>query len=92
MEAIRLAQAKLQTNPSTIDEWCNFFNLAVYHLVAGHEHEAEQLYQSGAAADVPEERIRVAINDLTDFLHIFPEHTQAQAMRALLQQRRDATL
>ena len=91
-EAIRLAQTKYQAMPATIDEWRNFFNLAIYHLAIGHEAEAEHMYQSGATMDVPEDRLRAAIEDLNDFLRLFPEHTQAQALRALLQQRLDAML
>ena len=86
-EAIRLAQAKYQEQP---ENWQNAFNLAIYHLAAGHEREAEQLYQSGAAANLPEHRLRAAINDLRDFLRLFPNHAQAQQELKMLQDKFDA--
>ncbi len=83
-QAITLAQSDYKTNPQ---DWRNTLNLAVYHLAAGHTQDAERLYHEGIQA--PENFIREAITDLDDLLRLFPDHSQAQTIRAFLQERLD---
>jgi tetratricopeptide (TPR) repeat protein len=79
--AIALAEPEYQKNPQ---DWRNTFNLAVYHLAAGHTAEANRLDREGVNA--PPHSIRDAIDDLEDFLTVRPGHEQATAMRDFLQQ------
>jgi hypothetical protein len=66
-------------------DWSNMLNLALYHLAAGAAEEARRLYQEALAGGAPLYVLREAIHDLDDFLALFPDHPQAQAMRDLLQ-------
>jgi hypothetical protein len=43
----------------------------------------DRLYASNLTA--PIEWLQMAIDDLNDFLHLFPEHSQAQQVKQLLQ-------
>jgi tetratricopeptide (TPR) repeat protein len=81
-QAIALAQVDYEKDPQY---WRNTFNLALYHLAAGHALQAEQIYSQNLQAPVG--FVRAAVSDLDDFLHLFPDHTQAQEMRTLLQTR-----
>jgi len=82
-EAIRRSTQTYQENPQNNR---NTFNLALYHLMIGKLEDADRLYQEAfPGADVG--LIREVIDDLTNFLRLFPEHPQAQAFRARLQQR-----
>ena len=56
-----LAQANYAINP---EDWQNTSNLALYHLVAGHQQESESLYRSGLNA--PQEMIEMAVQDLEE--------------------------
>jgi tetratricopeptide (TPR) repeat protein len=64
-------------------DYQNTFNLALYHLAAAHPEESDRLYTSNLTA--PIEWLQMAIDDLNDFLHLFPEHSQAQQVKQLLQ-------
>jgi tetratricopeptide (TPR) repeat protein len=81
--AIQRAQEVYEEKPQN---WQNTFNLALYHLAAGEAEEAERLYQAALSSSASSYHIRKAIHDLDDFLALFPDHIQAQAMRHLLQQ------
>ena len=81
--AIGIAQGLLQTNPN---DWRIGLNLALYLLASGAEQAAETLYQQAVDAGAPAERIRDGINDLEEFLHVQPDHQQAENMLALLRQ------
>jgi tetratricopeptide (TPR) repeat protein len=67
-------------------DWRNTLNLALYHLAAGEAEHAERLYREALSGAAPPHRVLEAMHDLEDFLHVFPNHVQAQAMRELLQQ------
>jgi len=86
--AIQQASPLYEKNP---EDWRNTFNLAIYHLAAGHVEEAESLYRKALTHSIPAGNLREAGNDLDDFLHLFPDHPQAKAMRDLLQQHLDET-
>jgi hypothetical protein len=57
-------------------------NLALYHLAAAHPEESDRLYTSNLTA--PIEWLQMAIDDLDDFLQLFPDHSQAQQVKQLL--------
>jgi hypothetical protein len=65
--------------------WRNTFNLALYHLAAGEVGDAYNLVRDALSNGAPSDIIREAIIDLGDFLTLFPDSSQAQAMRDLLQ-------
>ena len=79
--AIQRARQKYEKDPQ---DWQNTFNLALYYLAAGATSEAEQLYRETPGKALPH-RIRIAIDDLDDFLAVFQEHAHARSMRELLQ-------
>jgi len=81
--AIRRVREQYEQDPQ---DWRNALNLALYHLAAGEADEAERLYEEALAGGAPPHRIRDALRDLDDFLALFPDHPQAQAMRDMLQE------
>ena len=80
--AIQIAEQKYNQDPCN---WLNTFNLTLFHLAAGTSERAEQLYHEALAAHAALHSVREAIRDLDDFLALFPDHTDAQRMRELLQ-------
>jgi tetratricopeptide (TPR) repeat protein len=84
-KAISTSTSKYEKDPI---DWCNTFNLALYHLAAAHPEESDRLYTSNLAA--PIEWLQMAIDDLDDFLHLCPDHSQAQQAKQLLQGAIDA--
>ncbi|MDF2387359.1 hypothetical protein JMG10_38270 [Nostoc ellipsosporum NOK] len=80
--AIKLAKEHFQKDPKN---WRNSFNLALYYLAAQYHQPAEQLYRYILSQGASLERIRGAIQDLNDFLTVFPNHVQATTMQKLLQ-------
>jgi tetratricopeptide (TPR) repeat protein len=74
-------QAKYEEDPT---DWSNTFNLALYHLTAENQEESDRLYTTNLTA--PKEWLEMAISDLDDFLHLFPDHSQAQQVRSMLQE------
>jgi Flp pilus assembly protein TadD len=83
--AIQLAQQRYASAEGRQD-WRNTFNLAIYHLAAEETETAESLYQDALSSGASAYRIHEAIGDLDDFLTVFPNHTQARAMRDSLQE------
>ncbi|WP_242040404.1 tetratricopeptide repeat protein [Anabaena subtropica] len=79
--AIKLAKQGYEQDAKN---WCNTFNLAIYYLAAEYTNPAEELYRYGLSHGASLESKREAIQDLNEFLIIFPNHVQAQAMRQLL--------
>jgi tetratricopeptide (TPR) repeat protein len=67
-------------------EWRNTLDLALYHLAAGEDQEARSLYQEALFGGASSHQIRRALRAMDDFLALFPHHSQALAMRELLQQ------
>ena len=63
------------------------FNLALYHLAAGEAEEAGRLYQEALADGITPHSVREAVDRLSEFLDLFPSHSQARAMRDLLERR-----
>jgi tetratricopeptide (TPR) repeat protein len=82
-QAISLARQRYEENSQN---WRNTFNLALYSLAFGDIKTAEQLYQEAIGGSHPRDIIHEVVRDLDDFLNLFPNHSQAQAMCDLLQQ------
>ncbi|MDZ8079399.1 MAG: hypothetical protein RMX35_09920, partial [Nostoc sp. DcaGUA01] len=80
--AIKLAKQNYEKDTK---DWCNAFNLALYYLAAQYNQPAEKLYCYVLSQGASSEYIREAIQDLNDFLTVFPNHLQATSMRQLLQ-------
>jgi tetratricopeptide (TPR) repeat protein len=76
-QAISLAQTAHEKDPN---DWNNYFNLALYHLAAGHHPEATHLYQTGLET-APTWAIRMAYTDLPNYLQLFPNDAVAQDWR-----------
>ncbi|OKH34402.1 hypothetical protein FACHB389_15740 [Nostoc calcicola FACHB-389] len=83
--AMKLAKEHYEKDPKN---WRNAFNLALYYLAAQYNQPAEQLYRrilsQGASLNI-RIAIQIAIQDLNNFLAVFPNHVQATSMRQLLQ-------
>jgi tetratricopeptide (TPR) repeat protein len=79
-KAISISTLKYEKDPI---DYRNTFNLALYHLAAAHPEESDRLYTSNLTA--PIEWLQMAIDDLDDFLHLFPDRSQAQQVKQLLQ-------
>ncbi|MEH2069317.1 MAG: tetratricopeptide repeat protein [Nostoc sp.] len=80
--AIKLAKQHYEKDAK---DWSNAFNLALYYLAAQYHQPAERLYIHVLSQGASSESIREAIQDLNDFLTVFPDHVQATSMRQLLQ-------
>ncbi|MBD2437195.1 tetratricopeptide repeat protein [Nostoc sp. FACHB-110] len=80
--AIKLAQQRYEKDAQN---WQNIFNLAIYCLAAENIKPAEDLYNYALSQAASLQSQRNAIQDLKDFLTIFPNHEPAQSMRQLLQ-------
>jgi tetratricopeptide (TPR) repeat protein len=81
--AINLARQKYEENAQN---WRNTFNLVLYSAVIGDVKTAEKLLLQATKGSAPHGLICKAARDLDDFLNLFPDHSQAQAMRGLLRQ------
>ncbi|GBE94769.1 tetratricopeptide repeat protein [Nostoc cycadae] len=80
--AIKIAK---QSYEKDAKNWRNTFNLALYYLAAEDPKSAEDLYHYALSQSASLHIKLEAIQDLKDFLTIFPNHVQAQSMRELLQ-------
>jgi tetratricopeptide (TPR) repeat protein len=67
------------------DNWQNKLNLAIYYMASRDLTAAEDWYQAAIDAGVNEGRARYAIQDLSNYLHLFPADEAARAMRERLQ-------
>ncbi|MCY7323723.1 MAG: tetratricopeptide repeat protein, partial [Phormidesmis sp. CAN_BIN36] len=81
-QALYLAQADYEKDP---EDWVNTFNLALYHLAAKEDEQAKSFYRDALRRDAPAPRIRLALQDLENFLTIFPDHRLARAAHQVLQ-------
>ena len=79
--AVKLRKLQYEENPQN---WQNTLYLALYYLAADYIPTAKQLYELALSQNALPGYICMAIQDLDDFLTIFPEHKEAQAMRKLL--------
>lgn len=67
------------------DDWQNKLNLALYILVSGDCATAVGRYQAALDAGIREGYARDALQDLDDYLHLFPTDEAAREMRKQLQ-------
>ena len=74
-----------EVEAKTPDDWENRLNLALYYVASGDLRAAEGLYQAAIDAGVNEGPARDAIQDLDDYLHLFPTDEAAHEMRERLQ-------
>ena len=78
----------IETPPN---DYQNTFNLALYPLAADHHEESDRLYSSSLNAPMADGRsktiewLEMAINDLDDFLQLFPDRPSAQQIKQRLQ-------
>jgi tetratricopeptide (TPR) repeat protein len=72
-------------------DWPNTFNLALYSLAADQGAEAARLQGEALAAGPPPAVLAEAMQDLEDFLRLFPQHARALAQRQALAQYISAT-
>jgi tetratricopeptide (TPR) repeat protein len=68
------------------EDWNNTLNLALYCLAAEETEKADQHYRAAVFGDASPADFRMAVRDLDDLLALFPDHSQARAMRDRLQQ------
>jgi tetratricopeptide (TPR) repeat protein len=83
-QAIQRAQRKYDEKP---EDWNNGFNLALYHLAAGHFDQAKHFYGDALRRGVPASNIRAAIRDLEYFLKVFPDREDVRRVLQGLQRR-----
>jgi len=81
-KAIELGQKGYESNPT---DWRNGFNLAIYHLAAGDFVAATKLYHEGLAGGASQGNLHEAIQDLDQFLGVFPNHAEGLALKAELE-------
>ncbi|MEH2445146.1 MAG: tetratricopeptide repeat protein [Nostoc sp.] len=79
--AIKLAKQHYEKDAK---DWSNAFNLALHYLAAQYHQPAERLYLHVLSQGASLEHTHAAIQDLNDFLTVFPDHVQAISMRRLL--------
>ncbi|RCJ41975.1 hypothetical protein A6770_35695 [Nostoc minutum NIES-26] len=80
--AIKLAKQHYEKDTRN---WRNAFNLALYYLAVQYTRPAEQLYRYALSQSAASNRIREAIQNLNDYLTVFPNDMQAISMQKLLQ-------
>ena len=79
-QAITISTSNYEKDPI---DYQNTFNLALYHLAAGHHEDSDRLYTSSLTA--PIEWLEMAIADLDDFLRLFPDRPSDQLLQQRLQ-------
>jgi tetratricopeptide (TPR) repeat protein len=82
IQAICFAQSNCKKDQKN---WKNVFNLALYHLAAGEDDRAKFFYRDALRRGASAPSIREAIQDLKDFLAIFPNHGLAHKAQQFLQ-------
>ena len=80
-QAIFLAAATRQAKPADLQ---NLFNLALYFMAQGDEAAAEALYCEALDQQPAAPTLREAINDLDEYLRLFPTDELAARLRGLL--------
>ena len=69
-------QQDLKAQPDNIQD---LFNLALYYLAIHQFDLSKHTYQKALNHKVTRARIRAAVQDLKEFLKLFPGHPQATA-------------
>jgi len=81
-QAILLARVKYEKDP---EHWLNTFNLGLYYLAAAADEQAKHFYRDALRRGAPAPPIRLALQDLADFLTVFPNHKLSRAVQQGLQ-------
>jgi tetratricopeptide (TPR) repeat protein len=80
-QAVVGARARYDEIPT---DWRNAFDLTLYHLAEGDVASAARIYEETEAGDPPLPIMRAAIDDLDEFVELFPQNEDAQRMREML--------
>jgi len=83
-DLISAIQYALKVQENTPQDLTNNLDLALYHLASGEVEEAKRLYKEALSRPAVLRAIQEAIHDLEEFLKLFPDHSEARAMRELL--------
>ena len=83
-QAIELQRQACHDEPQDIQA---IFNLALFYLADDQVEAAKDTYRQGLKAGATPVRLRAAIQDLDDFIHLFPQHQQAITFRNGLHKR-----
>ena len=75
-KAIQLVQQDLQAQPDNVQR---LFKLALYYLANNQFNLSKQTYQKGLVHGATHPQILAAVQDLSEFLKLFPGHPQATA-------------
>lgn len=81
---IQFAQGKYNHNP---ESYSKTFDLALYYLAANNIEQANHFYGDALRRGASQARIQEAIQDLENFLKVFPNHQVAQQIREVLLKR-----
>jgi len=81
-QAVLLARVKYEKDP---EHWLNTFNLGLYYLAAAADEQAKHFYRHALRQGAPTSIILLGIQDLEDFLTVFPNHKLAHAVQQGLQ-------
>ena len=82
--AIQIAQHKYDVNPENTQ---NSFYLALFHLATNNTERATHFYGDALRRGASQAQIQEVIQDLEDFLKVFPNHRSAQQIREALLKR-----
>ena len=80
-QAVGIAQVRYDEKRA---DWWNTLNLALYFLAGGDRVSAARLYEDTLAGGPSEAVLREAIDDLDEFLQLFPQNEFARTMREML--------
>lgn len=80
--AIEFSDHKYKKSPG---DWRNTINLAFYYLAITDYKVSKQLYTDALKEDVPIDIKLGAIDDLDNFIRLFPKNKHAKAMRKLFE-------
>jgi tetratricopeptide (TPR) repeat protein len=83
-QAIQIAQQDFSKKPQ---DYVNAFNLALYYLAIGNIDIAKQSYRDALSGSNSQLYIQDAIQDLGDFLNVFPNQKMAKRIEEVLRKR-----
>jgi tetratricopeptide (TPR) repeat protein len=83
-QALSLAQTAYTKEP---ENWDITFNLALYYLAANKDEQAKHYYRDALRRVAPIPDIQFALQDLEDFLMVFPNDRLGRLVQQVLQKR-----
>ena len=81
--ATEMAKAIETKSPN---DWQNRLNLGLYRLATGENDAANVIYRAAINAKIPSESVQDALQDLDEYLHLFPLEETASMIREQLQE------